>query len=166
MTLRHLNLTRSEALKECQKCVLHAIYKCTHLFQLRLQHHVGWNPISVVPLVLCGPGVQTSTCSCLVGRTTSSHSVGNMPTFLFLLNFTQALGQTGVLCSLGAERSPCCSVWVGVGSDALVLQRKTCFGSCPRRTSVVYTLEEIKKTYRSLKKMVLLGFFGQVKVLR
>ncbi|GAA6097113.1 uncharacterized [Tachysurus ichikawai] len=56
-----------------------------------------------MPLVLCGPGVQTSTCSLLVGRTTSSCSVGKLPKFVFLLNFTEALGQTGVPCSLGSK---------------------------------------------------------------
>lgn len=45
------------------------------------------------------------TCSLLVGRTTSSCSVGKMPEFVFLLNFTEALGQTGVPCSLGSKHA-------------------------------------------------------------
>lgn len=81
------------------------IYKHTLLLQLRLEHRVGWDPIPAVPLVLLGPGVQTSTCSCLVGRTTSSRWVGKMPEFFFQLNFTKVLGQTRVLCSLGSKHT-------------------------------------------------------------
>lgn len=77
----------------------------THLLQLRFQHRVGWDPILAVPLVLGGPGVQMSTRFLLVGRTTSSCSVGKMPKFVFLLNFTEALGQTGVPCSLGSKHA-------------------------------------------------------------